>query len=175
MEQLRERLEQWRIYIETLEPDARPEALLDAGAELRAMCVQLAGCACEACGGRGTRRYSSTALWRRGQVAGMQVTDGVCDGCWGTGRSDKQGPDLRAAELEIANARALATGDWFAGRVGANLSLVREHFGELARRLRRIRVKTGDSFWFHNVAEIVAATLEDLAKARAADEVKDDD
>ena len=41
--------------------------------------------------------YNSTAIWRGG-VGGRMMTEGVCDKCWGTGRSDKRGTDLKKME-----------------------------------------------------------------------------
>jgi len=70
------------------------EAAIGAAHELLAIAHQLKGVACERCGGAGSRAYGSTATWRGG-IGGQMVTDGVCDKCWGTGRTDKLGPDLR--------------------------------------------------------------------------------
>lgn len=77
----------------------QPDALLDAGERLLAIARWLAGVACAACSGMGTRAYGSTSLWGSG-IGGQQVTEGTCDVCWGTGRSDRRGPDLRALRRE---------------------------------------------------------------------------
>jgi len=49
---------------------------------------------CKTCNGIGTRVYASTSTWRGG-IGGAAMTRDVCDSCWGTGRSDKQGINLR--------------------------------------------------------------------------------
>jgi hypothetical protein len=52
------------------------------------------GVGCPRCGGVGRKSYGSTATWRGG-IGGQAITEGVCDGCWGTGRTDCTGVDLR--------------------------------------------------------------------------------
>lgn len=49
---------------------------------------------CKKCGGKGSYMYGSTSTWRGG-MGGAAMTSGVCDSCWGTGRSDKQGVNLK--------------------------------------------------------------------------------
>jgi len=53
---------------------------------------------CKRCGGRGQRLYGSTATWRGG-IGGQVMTTDTCNACWGTGRSDKKGLDLRRVVL----------------------------------------------------------------------------
>ena len=53
---------------------------------------------CVRCNGDGQRTYPDTAGWRRGRVGGSTLTDDVCDTCWGTGRTDVKGPDLRVLD-----------------------------------------------------------------------------
>lgn len=52
------------------------------------------GVACKRCGGAGTYLYGSGSTWRGGQGV-ASITEDVCDVCWGTGRADKTGLDLR--------------------------------------------------------------------------------
>lgn len=54
----------------------------------------LLGVGCPRCGGVGRKSYGSTATWSGG-CGGQAITEGVCDGCWGTGRNDRKGVDLR--------------------------------------------------------------------------------
>lgn len=68
------------------------------------MAMQLAGAArrflgvgCERCAGAGMRAYGSTSTWRGG-IGGQMITPGVCDACWGSGRTDRHGPNLRNIE-----------------------------------------------------------------------------
>ena len=69
-------------------------ACIEEAERLLAVACRLKGVACLECSGLGRRMYSSTATWRGG-IGGQAMTDGVCDSCWGTGRTDKTGPDLR--------------------------------------------------------------------------------
>jgi hypothetical protein len=49
---------------------------------------------CGRCNGRGRRAYASTAtFW--GGLGGASITDGVCDGCWGSGDEWNKNPNLR--------------------------------------------------------------------------------
>ena len=49
---------------------------------------------CTSCSGHGKRTYGSTATWRGG-LGGQMMTNGVCDGCWGSG--DRHNPWPRPA------------------------------------------------------------------------------
>ncbi len=53
----------------------------------------LLGVGCPRCDGVGRKTYGSTATWRGG-IGGQAITEGVCDKCWGTGRTDGTGVDL---------------------------------------------------------------------------------
>jgi hypothetical protein len=56
---------------------------------------QMAGKACKLCHGTGQRLYPDTTTWRGG-CGGQAITLGTCDRCWGSGRNDRRGQDLRA-------------------------------------------------------------------------------
>ena len=58
--------------------------------KLLAIAHQLKGVACSACKGRGVITYGDVSTWTRA-VGWQQLTDEVCEQCWGTGRSDKIG------------------------------------------------------------------------------------
>lgn len=71
------------------------EAIIHVGEEIVALARRSANVACGACMGRGERLYGSTATWRGYLVGGAQMTRDICDQCWGTGRNDKIGVNLR--------------------------------------------------------------------------------
>jgi hypothetical protein len=70
------------------------EVAIEAAERLLAVAHNLAGVACRSCGGLGKKCYGSTSTWGGG-AGGMMMTEGTCDVCWGTGRTDKIGPNLR--------------------------------------------------------------------------------
>lgn len=74
---------------------------------LRALAFEIHGVLCNQCQGTGFKVYASTALWRGG-VGGQSTTEGVCDSCWGTGRTDETGTDLRAIEAWAERIRAMS-------------------------------------------------------------------
>lgn len=49
---------------------------------------------CPRCGGVGVVLYGNTSTWRKG-VGGAKPSHDVCDQCWGTGDTSRQGVDLR--------------------------------------------------------------------------------
>jgi DnaJ-class molecular chaperone len=49
---------------------------------------------CSECGGSGVKGYGDTTTWRGG-YGGQQITTDVCDQCWGSGKQNKPGVDLR--------------------------------------------------------------------------------
>lgn len=51
--------------------------------------------ACPTCEGSGIKVYPTTSTWRD-RPGGATATVDVCDTCWGTGRRDRTGVDLRA-------------------------------------------------------------------------------
>lgn len=80
--------------VKMVHPAIKKEVVIEEAVILLGIAHQLAGVACRGCGGKGQRCYSSTATWRGG-VGGAALTDDVCDVCWGTGRTDRIGPNLR--------------------------------------------------------------------------------
>jgi hypothetical protein len=65
----------------------------------------IAGVACPGCGGSGRKAYASTSTWRGG-IGGQMITEGVCDKCWGTGRTDRKGVNLREYEGMLRQQRS---------------------------------------------------------------------
>lgn len=70
---------------------------IDEAERLLGAVRHLCGVACKACGGVWTRLYGSTATWRGG-IGGAAMTVGTCSDCWGSGRVDRAGVDLRRLE-----------------------------------------------------------------------------
>ena len=88
-------------------PAIWPDVTIEAAERLLAVARYLAGVDCSACGGIGERVYGSTATWAGG-IGGQALTSGVCDECWGSGRSDRKGPNRRKIHaIEQANRRAV--------------------------------------------------------------------
>jgi hypothetical protein len=67
---------------------------IEAAERLLAVARTLKGVACKGCSGFGNRTYGDTSTWRGG-AGGQAMTVGVCDKCWGTGRTDRTGVNLR--------------------------------------------------------------------------------
>lgn len=149
------------------------ELAIDMAEDLRALAHSLRGVACSTCSGYGRRMYSSTATWRGG-MGGAAMTVSVCDKCWGTGRSDRSGPDLRKMEAALHDAtrkrQAEDTLLHFSKRIGATLESQRGPLRAVAEKLRRVRM--GD-FWAARAAEHVALAIEDALAATAKNEVGD--
>lgn len=82
-----------------LPPGVWAEVVEEMALELRAMSFYLRAVACPSCRGIGTRTYGDTSTWHGG-VGGQTLTPGVCDKCWGTGRSDHKGVNLRLLKSE---------------------------------------------------------------------------
>lgn len=73
------------------------EDIIGVAENLLALAFQLCGIACERCGGTQYIAYADTSTWRGG-AGGQAITVGICDECWGTGRKDRKGPNLRDIE-----------------------------------------------------------------------------
>lgn len=82
-------------------PEMQGDTMVNVAHNLLAIAHRIQGVACLSCNGIGYRQYPSTALWREGVIAGRAFTIGVCDQCWGTGRTDEKGIDIKALEDEI--------------------------------------------------------------------------
>lgn len=102
--------EEWRrscAVAETMADDpcfADLDTLEDAALRLVAVARYAHGVACEGCSGHGRRCYANTTGWRGG-IGGQMITASVCDRCWGSGRSDRKGVDVRRMESEFAALR----------------------------------------------------------------------
>lgn len=91
-------IDEIKRLIEILErDDVYGEDLIKAADGARYVALTMAGVECPKCLTTGRYNYPNTGTWlsaRVGGLAGQAFTDDVCDECWGTGRTDKKGPDL---------------------------------------------------------------------------------
>lgn len=76
------------------EVDASEDDIIFCAEQLRCRAFEVKGIACQRCGGQGRKCYGSTATWHGG-CGGQKITEDVCDLCWGTGRTDIIGENLR--------------------------------------------------------------------------------
>ena len=154
-----------RSRVEGARFEEQGDVAVESAKELLALSYRIKGVACEKCGGVGERTYASTSTWRGG-MGGASITPGVCDECWGSGRTDRKGPDQRKIEAHIRELQKETSRRWFEERIGANLAVVRKHFPVVAQKLRRARWK---EFWETRTAEVVAGALEELAGEMTTD------
>jgi hypothetical protein len=84
--------------------DDLSDLIIEQAEGLRGLSYRLKGVACSKCGGIGQITYGDTTTWRSGGIGGQAMTDDICDKCWGTGRSDKTGADLRKIYGMLKNA-----------------------------------------------------------------------
>ncbi len=49
---------------------------------------------CKKCNGSGVRLYANTSTWMGG-MGGSMMTSDVCDGCWGSGKANEKGANLK--------------------------------------------------------------------------------
>lgn len=120
--------------------EVQGECAVEAAERLLGGAHHLLGVGCPECGGRGRRAYGSTATWRRGGIGGQAITEGTCDVCWGTGRTDRTGPNLRRLTQRETDAEALARRvlrlvDEAEGYEREDLMVVIKGFRPLAERL----------------------------------------
>ena len=87
-----------------INPELRVMSALQELRRMRSQVFAMAGVICSSCGGEGMKAYSSTVTWKKG-IGGQSITEDVCDKCWGTGRSDITGLNLK----EIYKTPGLAT------------------------------------------------------------------
>lgn len=139
------------------------ESALEIVEDLHGAVLQTMGVACPKCSGRGNVVYGSTATWHGG-MGGASMTTAVCDQCWGSGRTDHKGLDLRRVTSQIRSLEKGTSLRWFEQRIGVNLTTLREHFPKIAKKLRRAR--WGSDFWLHRCADVIADTLDEMVKEK---------
>lgn len=145
------------------EQDARA-FWIGAAAALRGFCLRKARVACTMCRGEGTYTYGSGSTWRGGAGTCSFEVD-TCDVCWGTGRSDDIGTDLRVVRAHIREAREGATLQVLAKDLGLNFATMRKALPQISEKLRKARWKAGD-FWTATSAGTLADILEGMAKTQ---------
>lgn len=155
-------------YIKDRPEEYQPEAWTDLGERLRGFCNNAAGVGCPECFGTGNKTYGSTATWRGG-MGGASMTKGICDVCWGTGRTDVTGADQRKMRDILYNRDLLASAQWFSRRIGTAFNLHRQHFITVADKISRAR--WGADFNLNRVADAVADALRELAEVKEEENV----
>lgn len=89
---------------------------------------------CPKCSGWGVHAYANTSTWRHG-IGGQQITNGLCDGCWGSGDANRKWVSPIEIEAKIAAAKREAESK--KGEVAreivewAEKNLMRGEFGNL--------------------------------------------
>lgn len=148
----------------TSDPRHTTGATREAAQELVALANRLGGVACGRCCGAGEYMYSSGATWRGG-VGTCSFQDDVCDLCWGTGRTDKKGADLRALEGAVEEAKKQNTVEYLGWRFGTQFSDVAEMLPDIADKLERSRWGRAQRVYgLQEAARCVADVLREVAK-----------
>ena len=83
-----------RMVLDEESFERQGDAGLEAAEHLAIIARLLKGISCKRCGGSGSSAYASSS-GSSGGAGGMTMTAGVCDLCWGTGRSDRKGVNLK--------------------------------------------------------------------------------
>jgi len=83
-----------RMVLDESDFERQGDACLEAAEHLAIVARLLKGIACKRCGGAGIAAHGSSA-GSSGGAGGMTMTSGACDLCWGTGRSDKKGINMK--------------------------------------------------------------------------------
>jgi hypothetical protein len=92
------------------------------------------------------------------------MTEGTCDRCWGTGRSDITGINQRAIEQKMRTWSEKQVLEYLGSRMGADLAQMREVILDLSKycdkQSNRRKVPEGRSaFWlalnWHSLGEIL--------------------
>lgn len=142
--------------------EQKADAAIDSAERLLALALKLKGVACTGCGGFGNRAYGSTSTWQGG-IGGAAITRDVCDKCWGTGRTDKTGADLRTIKNVMRRLEVESSRKWFDEAIGVKLRTCRDCIPDIAKKLRSTR---WGQFWTARTAEVIADALEEVAEKK---------
>ena len=96
-----------RMVLDEANFERQGDAGLEAAEHLGIIARLLKGIACKRCGGAGRAAYGSSS-GSSGGAGGMTMTADVCDLCWGTGRSDSKGVNvkwMRESERKLSDWR----------------------------------------------------------------------
>lgn len=147
----------------------REERWLEAAQKLAAFCRQRSGRHCEKCRGEGVLNYGHTSGWRGG-VGVSSPTYDLCDTCWGTGRSDLVGEDLRAQRERVKQLEAQASLRWFVEKVGGGWVDVK-YLKAITEKISRMRWHTADEEWTANrTMDAVVDALKEVIASKEAEE-----
>lgn len=150
-------------------PRDTSERWLEAAQMLAGYCRQRAGVACVKCSGEGVFDYRHSSGWRGG-VGVSSPTYDVCDTCWGTGRSDLVGEDLRAQRERVQQLDAETSLRWFAERVGGGW-VTAKYLKAIAEKIGRMRWSgTYDERWAAN--RTMDAVVDALNEVIASEETE---
>jgi hypothetical protein len=158
---------EWKEKCSTAARETNPVRMIKAASDLLALARRAYGVACQECRGYGRRSYSSTSTWRGG-MGGASITIGECDICWGTGRTDVTGPDLRmieqASQEKEREFRQKEFEEWIATNIGRRKQdqfVLRSIIGFLGRESRRRKVPEGaDEFFYKRACEWLVCFFE---------------
>lgn len=140
-----------------------PKTIQKLAEQLLFLALKLQGVDCPACHGIGHRDYQHSSTWRHGVgVDGVNVD--ICDVCWGTGRNDRNGVNLRELYEKQERLRRESSRRWLEQRVGAQYELCRRFLPVLATKLRHMRFQGDGAFWSSQAANNVAEVLEEMAR-----------
>ncbi len=131
------------------------EDVLEFSGHLQGLALTYMGVVCTTCNGVGSRVYPSTATWHGG-VGGAAMTPGICDKCWGSGRTDKKGVNLRKMQSEMNVRRGEISLRWFEKAIGASFSKFQDAFPLIAQKLEKARWK---DYWAADAAKVLATEL----------------
>lgn len=100
---------EWQTYVKQaadlkIHEPALDLHAIDVAETLLSIARTMAGIACQRCAGLGMYAYSDTSTWGRGG-GGQAITTDTCDLCWGTGRSDRTGANLREIQAQLRAAK----------------------------------------------------------------------
>jgi len=143
----------------------------EEGRRLQGVGREAQGYACGRCHGEGSRTYGSTSTWRGG-MGGASISRDICDLCWGTGRSDKTGYNLRKYEETFSIAVQKAASEYLVKRLYADRSSpvsqrARDHLLIISDKLSRCRFKEAD-FWLERTRDQLVDLLRTLGSVKPA-------
>ena len=66
----------------------------------RHICPDDGDIVCKECDGSGVKTYGDTSTWMH-SIGGQVATSGVCDKCWGSGKTNSPGPNLKHMHMNL--------------------------------------------------------------------------
>ncbi len=107
---------------------------------------------CPKCSGFGVRVYGNTATWHGG-IGGCAMTNGICDGCWGSGDKDHPWLDLRTLKNERKNWEKDQCLQYLADRLGVSMPKLKSRVAMLSalchKQATKRKIPDGEElFWW---------------------------